>query len=138
MASSHPTAEEILQLLEQALELERQRFIALLRSRPDLTPAFEIVPAEWYGQMVRQQGRLLRQRVALGSELYRRTPKPRNTERNAAIVRLHDEEKLSFGQIGRALAKRNSAWVGRDGKPLTYAAVEKAYRDEKKREKSGQ
>ena len=114
MASSHPTAEEILQLLEQALELERQRFIALLRSRPDLTPGFEIVPAEWYGQMVRQQGRLLSQRVALGSELYRRTPKPRNTERNTAIVRLHDEEKLSFGQIGRGACQAQLS-LGRPG-----------------------
>jgi len=54
-------------------------------------------------------------------------PKPRNTERDATIVRLHDEKKFSFGQIGRQLFNLNKAWVGPDGKYLQRDAVRQAY-----------
>jgi hypothetical protein len=55
------------------------------------------------------------------------TPKPRMTERNKEIVRIHDEEDLSFGKIGRRLQQLNPKWVGGDGKPLSRDATEKAY-----------
>jgi hypothetical protein len=48
-------------------------------------------------------------------------------ERNAAIVRQHDQENVSFGRMGRVLASMNPKWTDKDGKPLSRAAVEKAY-----------
>jgi hypothetical protein len=57
----------------------------------------------------------------------RLTGKPRNTERDAEIVRLRDQEKLSFGKIGYRLVKINSAWANKKGKPMSRDAVEKAY-----------
>lgn len=56
---------------------------------------------------------------------------PRNRERNLAIVNLRDgHRKLSFGQIGRNLMQLNPKW-SRNGKPLSYATVKKAYLDTK-------
>jgi hypothetical protein len=61
-----------------------------------------------------------------------REVRPRNGERDAEIVRLRDQEGKSFGIIGRCLCLRNSAWVGRNGEPLTRDAVEAAYRRKKR------
>lgn len=60
-----------------------------------------------------------------------RDPKPRNTERDDEIVRLRDDERKTFGEIPRLLIRKNSAWVGKDGKPLTRDATERAYRRRK-------
>jgi hypothetical protein len=60
-------------------------------------------------------------------ELDRRTVKPRNGDRDTEIVRLHDEKRLTFGQIGRRLKVINPTWVGRDKKPLAAKTVQRAY-----------
>jgi hypothetical protein len=65
-------------------------------------------------------------------QLEKRTPKPRKRERDAEIVRLHDEKGMSFGKIGQHLPTLNAAWVGRGGTPLGREAVERAYHRMKK------
>jgi hypothetical protein len=60
-------------------------------------------------------------------------PKPRNVKRDAAIVRLHDQKKVPFKQIGRRLMKENGQWCGDDGKPLGSEAVRQAYYRARKR-----
>jgi hypothetical protein len=62
-----------------------------------------------------------------------RVPKPRNTARDAEIVRLRDEQRLTFQRIGRKLQEMNSRWVGEDGEPLDHRAVRKAYYRHKSR-----
>jgi hypothetical protein len=57
----------------------------------------------------------------LAQELKRRTPQPRNIERDIAIVRMRDEGELSFGQIAQSLSRPTS-------KRLTRDAVERAYK----------
>ena len=54
-------------------------------------------------------------------------PKPRNTERDAEIVRLRDMEGKSFGQIPRLLIQKDQSWCGKNGRPMTRDAVERAY-----------
>jgi len=63
----------------------------------------------------------------------RRDPKPRNTERDKAIIRLRDEQRLTFGQIPRQLRKENPVWVASDGELLSKDTVEKAYKRAKGR-----
>jgi hypothetical protein len=61
-------------------------------------------------------------------EEFRRRSRPvRNTQRDAAIVQLHDKEGVSFGGIGKRLVVMNSVWAGKNGKPLSRMAAEKAY-----------
>jgi hypothetical protein len=74
----------------------------------------------------------LRNLVRSLKQLERRTPKPRKRERDAEIVRLHDEEGMSFGKIGRHLPTLNAAWVVRGGAPLDRKTVERAYHRMKK------
>jgi hypothetical protein len=62
-----------------------------------------------------------------------RMPKPRNTDRDAEIVRLHDEEGLPFKKIPKALQGLNPAWANEKGEPLSKDAVERAYRRHKAR-----
>lgn len=63
------------------------------------------------------------------------TAKPRNTERDKMIVKLHDEDKLSYGKIARKLLQHNAEWAGDDGKPIQYDAVRNAYNRMKKAHK---
>jgi hypothetical protein len=63
----------------------------------------------------------------------RRSPKRRKADRDATIVRLYDEGKVSFGRMGKCLLAINPAWAGKDGKPLSRAAAEKAYHRHKSR-----
>lgn len=60
-----------------------------------------------------------------------RDPKPRKTDRDDELVRLHEMEGKTFGEIPRLLMEINPQWCGRDGKQLTRAAVEKAYQRRK-------
>ena len=53
-------------------------------------------------------------------------------DRDKEIVRLHDEDGKTFGQIGRLLQIANEKWVGKNGKPITSNAAEHAYRRFKK------
>jgi hypothetical protein len=62
-----------------------------------------------------------------------RDPKPRNVERDAAIVRLRDQEGLTFGKIAKRLKTLNPKWASEDGTPMKRDAVEKAYQRMKKR-----
>ena len=55
------------------------------------------------------------------------SPKPRKTDRDDEIVRLHDDEGVSFGAMGQELIALNPAWTRKGGAPLTRAAAEKAY-----------
>jgi hypothetical protein len=67
----------------------------------------------------------------LNSAKLSRHRKPRrNAERNAEIIRLHVEEGKTFGEIGSLLKRKNRAWTGRDGRPLGYDTVKKAFYDE--------
>ena len=61
-----------------------------------------------------------------------RDPKPRNTERDDEIVRLHDQEGRTFGQIPRLLVRKNPSWAAKDGEPMSRDAVEKAYHRRKR------
>jgi hypothetical protein len=61
------------------------------------------------------------------------TVKPRNVERDSAIVRLHEQEGLTFGQIPRRLQSLNPKWAREGGRPMERDAVEKAYHRMKKR-----
>jgi len=54
------------------------------------------------------------------------------SERNATIVRLRDDEKMTYGEIAKELPRLNKSWVGPDGKRLKYWAVKEAYYREKK------
>lgn len=54
-------------------------------------------------------------------------PKPRYTERDREIVRLHDQQGMSFGKIPRALQKLNPKWGKADGRLLSRDTVRKAY-----------
>jgi hypothetical protein len=74
----------------------------------------------------------LRSLVRSWKQLEKRTPKPRKRERDAEIVRLHDEKGMSFGKIARHLRTLNAAWVGHGGTPLGRKAVERAYHRMKK------
>jgi hypothetical protein len=58
----------------------------------------------------------------LRAELDRRTPKARHHERDREIVRLHDEEGKTFGQIPHMLLQMNASWCGKNGKQLTRSA----------------
>jgi hypothetical protein len=60
-------------------------------------------------------------------DLRRRTRKPRWKERDAVIVRLRDEEGMTFGQIGQELRKINREWGRPDGRTLSYKTVKVAY-----------
>jgi hypothetical protein len=131
--SDSPRAEEIVRLLERATDEEKRKFARLLRDRPDLTPGSEVVSAGHFHSLITSLSKAQGQKVKADSLLHRRTPKPRNAERNAEIVRLRDECNKTFGQIGTELRKINPKWVGKNGKRLSYAAVEKAYRDETRR-----
>jgi hypothetical protein len=51
----------------------------------------------------------------------------RNAERDDEIIRLHDDEGKSFGQIGKLLILKNPKWCAKGGKQLTRKTVEKAY-----------
>ena len=57
-------------------------------------------------------------RLRIAHRLLNRNPKPRHKERDAKIVRLHDEKGMSFGEIGRHLPTINRAWTRSDGRPL--------------------
>jgi hypothetical protein len=56
----------------------------------------------------------------------------RNRERDLEIVRLHDEEDFTFGEIPAQLA-RHPEFAGKKGQLLSRKAVEQAYRRFKKR-----
>jgi hypothetical protein len=58
---------------------------------------------------------------------------PEIIRRDTEIIRLRDKEKKTFGEIGRLLLVKNPAWSGKEGKPLSRAAVEKAYHRRKDR-----
>jgi len=60
-------------------------------------------------------------------------PKPRNAERDAAIVRLHDEERLPHKQIGPQLMALNPTWCREDGSAMDGEAIRQAYRRAKTR-----
>jgi hypothetical protein len=90
---------------------------------PDYMPPTSLSAAKAVRQQ--QERELIEQGKAIGR--HERNAKPRNTERDDQIVRLHDEEGKSFGIIGRLLAELNPAWVGKNGKPLSRAAATKAY-----------
>lgn len=68
----------------------------------------------------------------LADEISHRTVKPRNADRDKEIVRLHDEEGKSFGEIARLLCKKNASWCRKDGKQLSRDTVERAYHRQKK------
>ncbi len=53
-----------------------------------------------------------------------RTAKPRKEDRDREIVRLHDDEGLSWKNLPGRLRKRNPAWVGPTGRPLSPKTVE--------------
>jgi hypothetical protein len=105
---------------------QRQRFIDYGRDPEDAVPVKERIARE-----AASTYRL--QREFIEKKLERRTPKPRKQNRDEYIVRLHDEEDKSFGQIGALLKLKNPMWVGRDGGPLKAATVKRAYYRRKRR-----
>jgi hypothetical protein len=74
-----------------------------------------------------QQGRVLLRKYKQS-----RDRKPSFPERDAEIVRMRDEEGLSFGQIAVRLKAKNPKWAKNDGSKLSYDAVRKAYESKKK------
>jgi hypothetical protein len=60
-----------------------------------------------------------------------RLAKPRNMDRDDTIIRLRDEEGLTFGEIPGRLKTINKKWAQKDGKSLKRKAVEKAYQRRK-------
>lgn len=61
-----------------------------------------------------------------------RDPKARNSDRDDEIVRLHDIESKSFGQIGAILLSQNPKWTGKNGAQLDGKAVQAAYHRKKR------
>jgi hypothetical protein len=60
------------------------------------------------------------------------TPKPRMTERDDEIVRLRDEEQLSWKEIRKKI-RGDPRWAkGRNGKPISEGALRLAYNRHKK------
>jgi hypothetical protein len=57
----------------------------------------------------------------------KRDAKPRNTDRDDEIVRLYDVEGKTFGEIPRMLILKNPLWCGKNGKPISRDAAEKAF-----------
>lgn len=114
---------EVYELLERILMLSRNEGKALyaLWSKMEGSPAAEGV------EMRKTAARAIVVALASGltavdleEELDRRTRKPGQRDRDRGIVRLHDEEKLSYGQIAMRLR-------------MTKDAVIKAYGREKRR-----
>jgi hypothetical protein len=67
---------------------------------------------------------------------YRRGPDgqhARTAARDAVIVQLRDDERLTFGKIPRRLRSMNAAWARKGGTPLSRDTVEKAYHRQKGR-----
>jgi hypothetical protein len=130
-----PTLEQWRQLCSELLEelLAAHRLIANLWQDLEEWRALEPHVLNVFreiGDVVEQVAARVRKREA---DYQRMLPKPRKEERDAAIVRLHEQEGVSFGRMGRCLAAMNPAWVHKDGKPLSRAAAEKAYHRHKSR-----
>jgi hypothetical protein len=100
---------------------------------PDYNPNYTPPTNESVAEEIRRKREfeLIEQGKALAR--HERNPKPRNTVRDDEIVRLHDVEGKSFGQIGRLLLQANSTWCKAPGKPLSRAAVQQAYHRRKRK-----
>lgn len=114
-------------MFDAALPLMIREAIQIVRGRPDLTDD------EVAALITEQAPQLLDATTQAVTEVERarlkaaRDPKPRNTQRDCEIVRLHDQEGRTFGEIPRLLVQKDPSWAGRDGKPLARDTVEKAY-----------
>ncbi len=97
----------------------------VMQQFPNLTldEYVEPVTAEHHRSVAElEEGLVLREEHKFKSQ---RDAKPRHTQRDAEIVRLHDEEGKSFGEIALSLS--------RNGAQLSSRAAQQAYRRQKRK-----
>jgi hypothetical protein len=127
------TAEDVLAIIKAMNIEERKRLFKALDQAPTLIcDSGYAVLSKRILDLVLESHRTLTQASKMfldftDAENKRRSRPVKNAERDEAIVHLRDQKKISFGRMGRELVSLNPAWTGKNGKPLTRAAAEKAY-----------
>jgi hypothetical protein len=139
-APDHPTADEVYNLLSLLTPTEAIRFWHHIYTDPASAPVKRMEALRQRLRQTQEELQIAKAGQAIfgsaWSQYLASLAKPRKTDRDDEIVRLRDVVGRTFGEIGLDLPDLNSAWVGKDGKPLGRYAVKRAYdRHKKERQK---